>query len=241
MKQSMGLLVLSSLAAAFMSLPTAQACEGRVEYSALRFYIEYNNTGEDVGVQLFLDGEPWKVLTASKPDGSTMLNIRTRDSLRTQGMTELFWESAEPSLAEVPLDEFLARWPEGDYEFEGETIEGECIEGVAVFTHVIPAAPVVISPQDGDVIDPDDFTIEWEPVTTTIDGSPDIEIIEYEVIVGQIDPKRELSIHLSASVTSVKIPAEFFEQDNTLHVFEILAIEAGHNQTITAGEFLTEP
>jgi hypothetical protein len=37
------------------------------------------------------------------------------------------------------------------------------------------------------------------------------------------------------------VPPEFFHQQGTLHKFEVLAIEASMNQTITSGEFITLP
>lgn len=46
-------------------------------------------------------------------------------------------------------------------------------------------------------------------------------------------------IDLPASRTSVTVPPEFFIQRDTLHKFEVLAIEAGGNQTIKEGEFVT--
>ena len=49
-----------------------------------------------------------------------------------------------------------------------------------------------------------------------------------------------LSIDLPP-LMSVKIPREFFLQRNTLHKFEVLAIDASGNQTITQGSFVTQP
>ena len=224
--------------------PANDNCDDKLLYSRLKLIIEFNSTAQDVGVQVLLDGEPWKWLKGFKPDGTKILDISTRSSLRTQGLTELFFESSEPSLSVTPLSVFFARFPAGTYEFEGETVEGECIEGETEFTHVIPAGPVITSPEQGDetpVVDPDQLEIEWEPVTTTIDGSTNLDIVGYQVIVEQVEPRRIFSIDLPAKTTSVEIPPGFITQANTLHKFEILAIEVGGNQTITEGEFITEP
>ncbi|HLF87136.1 MAG TPA: hypothetical protein VI584_08635, partial [Nitrospiria bacterium] len=120
------------------------------------------------------------------------------------------------------------------------TIEGQVIEGEATFTHIIPSGPEIVSPQENEVVDPNNVVITWNEVTNTITGSSQIEIVGYQVIVEQVDPLRMLSIDLPATVTSVKIPLEFFAQQNTLHKFEVLAIEAGGNQTITEGFFVTQ-
>lgn len=242
-RKSMGRLTLFPMAGVVISL-AAVALESRaaveIPLSKARMIIEYNATAEDVGVQVLLDGEPWKNMAIFSPDGRRLLQITNTGSLKTQGLTELFFESSEPSLAEVPLEEFLARFPQGVYDFEGRTTEGEEIEGEATFTHVIPAAPVVVSPPEGAVVDPNNFVIDWNPVTQTLNGSG-VQIIGYQVIIGQVEPLRELLIDLPATVTSLKVPPEFFLQKDTVHVFEVLAIEAGRNQTITAGEFKTAP
>ncbi len=203
--------------------------------------IEFNASANDVGAQVLLDGEPWSKVQIVSPDGRKILDIKTRMSLRKQGLTELFFESSEPSLDDVPLSEFLARFPAGQYKFEGKTTEGSGLAGVATFTHVIPAKPEILSPQEGAAVDPDDFVIEWERVTTTISGSSGIVITGYQVIVQQVEPLRTLMIDLPASVNSVKIPPEFFQQRDAEHKFEVLAIEAGGNQTIHEGLFVTTP
>ncbi len=216
-----------------------------VRFSRAKIIVEFNSTAEDIGVQVLLDGDPWRKVAIFNPANRRILDIESRRSLRQQGLTELFFESSEPSLDELPLEEFLARFPAGTYEFEGVTIEGDEVEGSAVLTHVIPAGPEILSPvspdDDPPAVDPDDATIEWEPVATTIAGSEDLEIASYQVIVEQVDPLRIFSIDLPASATSVKVPAGFLVQRGTLHKFEVLAVEAGGNQTITEGEFVTLP
>jgi hypothetical protein len=49
-------------------------------------------------------------------------------------LTELFFESSGP-----PLAEFLARFPEGVYEFETIILDGIEQDGETRFTHVIPS------------------------------------------------------------------------------------------------------
>jgi len=98
------------------------------------------------------------------PNERKILDITAKRSLKKQGLTELFFESSEPS-----LDEFLSRFPEGEYEFEGRTTNGVELESDAILTHVIPAGPEIISPPSltdkPPVVDPNDFVIQWEPVT----------------------------------------------------------------------------
>jgi hypothetical protein len=209
-------------------------------------FIEFNSSANegvgDVGVQVLLDGEPWQTLRVESPDGRKILDIRAKQSLKQQGLTELFFESSEPSLDEVPLTEFLARFPEGKYEFEGKTIDGQEIEGEAAFTHLIPAGPVIVAPKEGSVVNPNNAVIKWKPVTKKIagSGSGKLVIVAYQVVVDGGDPSRRFDVTLAAKPTimSVTIPAEFLEP-GTEYAFEVLAIEAGGNQTITEGSFVT--
>jgi hypothetical protein len=210
-----------------------------VEFDDARMIIEFNDTDQDVGIQMFIDGEPWRRLKVFDPDGGKLLDIKAKDSLRVQGLTELFFESSEPSLDEVPLEEFLERFPEGQYLFEGVTIDGEDIEGEATFTHAIPEGPVILSPGEGSVQDPANTVVSWIPGVNP--PGPGSEIVAYQVIVTQeldVLPQRTFSVHVPASVTSVTVPAEFMQSEAD-YEFEVLAIETGGNQTISASFFST--
>jgi hypothetical protein len=233
----------------------AKKHESEIPFSRARIIIEFNSSANegvgDVGIQVLLDGEPWKLLKIEDPNGRKVLNIRASRSLQKQGLTELFFESSEPSLDEVPLSDFLARFPEGKYKFKGKTIEGQEIEGEATFTHVIPAGPVIVSPNEGDVLDPNDVVVRWEAVTEKIEGSGagDLEIVAYQVIVERTDnglldaAPRIFDIKLpatSGSSQGVTVPKEFLEP-GIEYKFEVLAIEKGGNQTITeGGPFVTQ-
>ena len=60
-------------------------------------------------------------------------------SLAQQGLTELFFESAEPRFDELSPEEFFERFAEGRYTITGRTIEGDTLEGSARFSHRMPA------------------------------------------------------------------------------------------------------
>jgi hypothetical protein len=220
------------------AVPAARAQDGGAAslFSKAKIRIEFNASANDVGVQVNLDGEPWKHVRAFSPRGERILDITSRSRLGRQGLTELFFESSEPSLDELPLRRFLARFPAGVYEFEGEKVNGDPIEGEAILTHVIPAGPRILSPvsptADPPVVDPDAVVISWAPVTATIDGSTDIVIVAYQLIVEQEDPLRVFSVDLPASQASVTVPSEFLES-GTEYKLEVQTIEASGNQTIS--------
>jgi hypothetical protein len=72
---------------------------------------------------------------------------------------------------------------------------------------------------------------------------PGSTIEHYQVIVTQlidILPKREFSVHVPASITSVTVPASFMVP-GAEYEFEVLAIEAGGNQTLSSSFFSTMP
>jgi hypothetical protein len=217
-----------------------------VPFAESKILIEHNATAADTGFQGFVDGDPWNRLTVTGPDGAAVLQVKGVGRLEELGLTELFFETQEPANAEVPIEDLLARFPEGQYEFEGRSIEGQEVEGEAALSHAIPAGPVVIEPADGSVIDTSAPVVSWNAVTTTITGSTDLEIVGYELIVeldADLPPtagfsRTNLDIHVPATVTSLTIPPEFLVA-GTAYKFEVLALEAGGNQTITEGTFET--
>ena len=223
------------------SSQTRPAAGGALELSSLKFYIEFNETNQDVGVQTSLGGEPYKLLTAFDPDGRKMLRVRPSGILRQQGLSDFFHETAEPPLSEFSLAEFFDRFPEGEYEFETVTLDGLEQDGEDLFTHKIPAGPVITWPLEGDVVDRSFLVVSWQPVTLTTALNPPqqpVNIIGYEVIVTREDPLRDLDMDVGPDTTSVSIPMEFLDP-GTEYELEVLAIEESDNQTISIVHFET--
>ena len=205
-----------------------------------RLKIEFNSTDRDVGVQLFIDADPWKSMEVFDPQGRLVFKSTGRGSIAKQGGTELFMESGEPSLNDVPLDVFLARFPAGDYRIVGEGIKGEKLVGVAKFTHNIPAGPVLVSPAENAEVDRNNLVVMWHPVGSA-NGSP---IVGYQVLVVKPNtglrglPKFILDVMMPPDATSMAVPPGFLLPDSA-YDWEILAIESGGNQTLTVGHFKT--
>lgn len=214
---------------------TARSDDDELTLASLKFFIEFNETDEDIGVQTSLGGEPYKRLRAFDPDEKRILDLRPRRNLKLQGLSDFFFESAEPSLDEFSMEEFLNRFPEGVYEFETVTIDGVEQDGDAWFTHTIPAGPVIISPTEGEVVDPTATVIMWEPVTHTTSFHPPqvpVAIVGYQVIVTREEPLRVYSVDVSSETSSIGVPAEFLEPGTEYEV-EVLAVEESDNQTIS--------
>jgi hypothetical protein len=153
-----------ALTAALMTAPTLANAwywdwddddDEEVPFDEAFLFFELNDTDGDLGIHGKVDGGPWKKMEIEGPDGPnerTLLNVRAYGKLRRQGMTELFFESAEPKfVAEEEGDEtldpavFFNRFKEGEYDIEGYTLDGEELESEVYLSHIIPAAPEVIS------------------------------------------------------------------------------------------------
>jgi len=212
--------------------------------------IEHNATDHDTGFQGAIDSEGWKRLDVTDPDGNIVLTFRGRGELGTLGLTELFFETVEPENVDVPIDEMLAKLPEGNYTIAGPSMEnGDSsgrTEGTALFTHTIPAGPQLLSPAAGATIPTIGQVASWGPVDKTITGD-DVNIIAYQLIIEKDTPPHphvigkigSLSIYVPASVTSIAIPDGFLEP-GTAYLWEVLAIEESGNQTLSSSAFATQ-
>jgi hypothetical protein len=156
-------------------------------------------------------------------------------------MTEGFFESDEPSADELSMEEFLERFPEGEYEFEGWTLDREEIEGETEFTHVLPAVPTNLYPADGDEIDASmSLVASFDAVTTDLDGDP-LEPELYEVVLEyEGDILEVLTVVLPGDTANpaVTIPPQFLKPDRE-YKLEVIVQEESGNRTIWETEFET--
>ncbi len=224
-KAARGFLVLASLALLATPLAAATLAEAKI-------FIEFNDTDQDVGIHIFLDGE-WESIRITDPRGQVIFNVAGANDLGDIGLSELFVEGEEPSLDELPLSELFARFPEGLYTFEGKSEDGGKVRSKARFSHRIPGAPHVLTPQEGVPQDRANTVIDWEPVTSPAG----VEIAGYEVIVGG-EGIVEMSIKVPAWLTRLRVPSEILRPGRE-YDFEVLAIEKNGNQTIFEGSFET--
>lgn len=208
-----------------------------IQLEEAKILFEVNSTAEDAGIQVFLDAEGWERMQVFLPhSGPKIMDIRARGSVGRIGVTELYFESAEPSLADLPLEDLLRMFPEGRYHLEGRTAEGREMVGTARLSHDIPAGPDVVAPVKGGITDRHETVIDWDPV-----AEPAGIVIEgYQVIVELPEPLRTFSVDLPAGVTAVTVPSEFLKPGKE-YKFEVLAIARGGNQTITESTFSTAP
>lgn len=228
----------------------------------LRVLIEINGTDGDAGFQAEIDGDAWGIVDLFDPDGRLIYRVRGFRSVGVQGLTENFFESAEPSCEEVPLDVVLGRFPEGEYEAEGRTIDGQEIAGEAFLEHALPAIPVELEADNSASVA---LNWEWPGEDPGLGECPDDEglaellveegdLFGWQIVVVREDPEPllELVVELGPEARTVDIPDGFIEPD-ALYKWEVIAIGAGvdpenpdvrdpdrkGNQVIAEDEFCT--
>ena len=232
-----------------------------IPFDEAEIFFELNNTDGDLGIHALIDGDAWKRLKIEDPWERKLLNVRLQGRLRRQGLTELFFESAEPVFGDLPPEEFFLRFPPGFYKIEGETLEEEELESETELTHLMPAPAggIVVSSTliDPESVDCDEgpipmvtgpVSISWAEVDRSHPdlGSPtdsmDIEIHNYQVVVEVETPdgdELELSVILPPGTTSLPIPEEFTDMDDDGQIkFEILVREDSFNQTAVESCFV---
>jgi len=216
-------------------------------------------TEEDIEIQFFADGH-WGHFQIEDPNDRLAFRGTARRKLRRQnGVSEIFFASVpshyleeEPNFDE-PIEDFLARWPEGIYEFESWSLDGDDYESEVYFSHLMPDLPEITSPVSAtdepvEVSADLPLLIDWEPVTEDFLNGDPVSIMEYQVIVDQVEPERDNGwvdgntrralVNVPGDITEFTLGAEFLAS-GTEYEFEILAIEMNGNATISVGEFVT--
>lgn len=240
------LAVLAVCSAGAISLPVAAQRPQRFDQAEL--FLELNDTDGDLGLHAAIDGETWTQLKIEAPDERTLLQVLTRGRLRAHGLTELLFESAEPSFDELAPEEVLRRFPEGKYEIEGQLQEGGTIESTAFLSHVlaappgnirvsgVPAAESCDAPNLPIVAAP--VTIDWNPVTThhpEIGRAGAVKVSAYQLFVEREGAK--FSLDLPPTVTEFEIPAAFTNLGDEFK-FEIIVRTAAGNNTAVESCFI---
>jgi len=202
-----------------------EASGAQIPFAFVRIFIEANSTDDDAGIQVHFDGEAWKDVKILGTNNENLLEIEAESGLEQLGLTELRFESAEPSPATV-----LALFPAGNYKFRGTTLEGDKLVGVGTLSHDMPAAPV-FSPSNGELVDLNNTVIQWDPIPG---------VSGYEVIVSNPSIGVSMELNVAASVTSLHVPPTFL-RPNTQYDAEVLSIASNGNKNITQGSFVTLP
>jgi hypothetical protein len=209
------------------------------QFSVAELFFELNDTDGDLGIHAAIDGGTWTSLEVQGPRDRQLLAIISRGTLRSQGLTQLAFESAEPTFDELDPAEFFRRFPEGVYEISAVAQEGGDFESRVRLSHVLaapaeatvnglPAAESCDAPLP-DVISP--VLVDWDPVTQShpeIGRAGPVTISRYQFFVEQGATK--LSLDLPPKATEFEIPASITDAGGVFK-FEIIARTSTGNNT----------
>jgi len=236
-------------------------------FKITNIHFETNSSACDMGIQISFDTDGVAEGSVEDPNGQVVYRFGSGSGPQgTHDITEGFQERAEPQIidllrvlgcerdpeeARIWLSDLLSAWPEGKYNFRGA---GENVTwvGFAYLSYKVPAGPKILAPQDRDIVPADkNLTIRWNKVTAPIlpELGP-VKVVGYHVVIADAtNPEpfppgkipAQFDVDLPSSATSLLVPNQFL-RTNKIYEFEILATEAGGNQTITeGGVFCTQP
>ncbi len=220
-----------------------------LEFDEAQLFFELNDTDGDLGIHSLIDGDAWKSLEVEGPTEEQLLNVWVRGNLRKQGLTEFFFESAEPPFDELSPADFLKRFPQGIYEIEAVTLEGDELEAEIMLSHVLAGPPRSVkvngkkSAANCDAVLPvvsQPVTVDWSKVTKshpTI-GTPNVEVnVQLYQFVGEIDREGKVPdeiafiVDLPPTVTQFQLPVDFTKLSDGEVKFEIITKLDNGNQT----------
>ena len=228
-------LALGSLAAAL----SARQGPSHRQFSVAELFFELNDTDGDLGIHAAIDGGTWTSLEVEGPRDRQLLAIISKGTLRSQGLTQLAFESAEPTFEELDPADFFRRFPEGVYEISAVAQEGGTFESRVRLSHVlaappeaavngVPAAESCDAPLP-EVVGP--VVVDWDPVTQShpeIGKAGPVTISRYQFFVEQGATK--LSLDLPPTATEFEIPTSITDAGGVFK-FEIIARTSTGNNT----------
>jgi hypothetical protein len=249
----------ASAGALVMSSPWAFGQEGpELPFSEAQLYFELNDTDGDLGIHGLIDGDAWKSLEIEGPNEQLLMNVWIRGALRRQGLTEIFFESDEPSFDELSPAAFFSRFPEGIYEVEGITLDDEELEAELRLSHVMPGRPGGIKVNGKNAaancdaalpVVSEPVTLDWNAVTkshpTIGKANVNVNVRSYEIVgeierEGQIPDVLVFSALLPRNVTIFEFPESFTALADGEMKFEIVTKLTNGNQTAVESCFEIE-
>jgi hypothetical protein len=185
-------------------------------------FFELNTTDHDMGFQVLLDAEGWKRVSLTDPEGRRVFGIQSDNNLAEIGITELRFESAEPSPPEV-----RSRFPAGQYTMRGETVEGtRLLSRINLSQRMLPAPSV--TPRNGQLVDHRNTVVRWE--------APGADMVE--IIIEQDELGHVFDVTVSSSTTRLTLPPQFLRPGREYKI-EVLSIAENGNRTIAESTFRT--
>jgi len=252
--------------AALAAGPTPASAATPEPFKITNIHFETNESACDMGIQMSFDTDGISDLMVKDPNGQIVYEAGSLGGPRvTHEITEGFQERVEPQIRDliqalgcerdpeepiVDLTDLLFAWPEGEYVFRGRSADAT-FRRVALLSHKVPAGPEILAPEDGAIVPADhNLLIQWNTVTDPImpELGP-VEIVGYHVVVADKSQREPLppgmipaqfDVDVPSAANSVVVPKQFL-RSSRVYEFEVLATEAGGNQTITEGGIFCTP
>ncbi len=217
-----------------------------IEFAEARLFFELNDTDGDLGIHGMWDGMPWKSISIEGPHERELLNVWVRGRLRQQGLTEMFFESAEPDFEELSPDRFFRRFPEGTYDIGGVTLDGKELEAEIELSHTLAARPGNLTVNGEPAAENCDaelpvvsepIALSWDAVTMShpdLGNTGETVVVARYQVVGEVDVGGEtfaLEVNLPPGVTSFEFPEDFTGMSGGEFKFEIITRLDNGNQT----------
>lgn len=223
-------------------VPGAHAARTQ-HFAEAELFFELNHTDGDLGIHASIDGEPWTSLAIEGPGDRRLLDILSFGTLRRQGLTQLAFESAEPSFDELAPAMLFRRFPEGRYEIEARAQDGGEIESTVLLSHVLAAPPENIHLSGTPAAESCDteplleisapVIIDWDPVTRShpeIGKRGHIRVSRYQVFVE--GEALNLGIDLPPDVTRFEIPMNLTPSGQEFKFEIIVRTTSGNNTAV---------
>ena len=221
---------------------TSGAEQRTMPFPVAELFFELNHSDGDLGIHADIDGGPWTSMEIKGPGDRELLNIVSKTRFRAQGLTQLAFESAEPSFDELDPADFFRRFPEGKYEIEAQPQDGGTLKSTVRLSHVLAAPPGNIRVAGLPAAEsceaaslPELFVgplvISWDPVTAShpeIGKSGPVQISRYQFFVEL--PGGKVSIDLPPTTTEYEFPLVADHRGRVLK-FEIIARTSTGNNT----------
>jgi hypothetical protein len=222
-----------------------------------QLFLELNHTDGDLGIQGLIDHDEWIHLEIDRPNDFQMLGANVFGRAARHGMTELFFESAEPGFDDLSPADFFVRFPAGIYDIEVMQRDGTEFESEVELSHVLPAPAGNVTvggaaaAEDCDAELPvtglTDVLIAWDPVTTShpdLGVAGPVAIDNYQFVVEIEDEANDqtwvMSVKLPATVTQFLVPASYIALAPEGEVkFEVGAQSDTLNRTVVESCFST--
>lgn len=235
----------TGVAGGLCSVPAYAAPFGEAE-----LYFELNHSASDLGIHSSIDGGAYNELEIYSPKKQTTLRLSASRTLARQGLTQLFWESAEPTFDQLSPPAFFNRFPEGKYRIKAESNGGGKLTATVNLSHVMaaPASNITVSgvPAAVNCDAPNlplvsaPVVIEWDPVVTshpTVGKAGPVTISRYEFFTEQGVVK--FGVTLLPTTTSFQVPPEVLTTGGQFK-FEIIARTSTGNNTAIESCFILQ-